>query len=309
MMDLELLRSLVSVSEHGAITEAARVLGLSQSALSRRILQLEEALGTSLLERSRRGASLTEMGRLAVAEGRDLLERYDRLRGDIAAHLRHEAGSVRIGGGATAVSFLLPRAIASFQRRHPGIRFQLKEASSNEIENDVAQERLELGIVTLPTRNRELAVRPLYDDRIVLVGAREHPLTEQRRPPLSALRDQALVGFEADSAIRRLIDGALRQAGVSVNVVMELRSIAAILQMVALTRNLAFVSELGLRGARGVRVIPLRGLAIVRSLAVIQKRSRPLSPAASAFIERLDAELGSAHRSRDGGHPPPGAAP
>jgi len=307
MMDLELLRSLVAVSEHGAITEAARILGLSQSALSRRILQLEEALGAPLLERSRRGASLTEMGRLTVAEGRDLLERYDRLRNDISAHLRHEAGCVRIGGGATAVSFLLPRAIASFQRRHPGVRFQLKETSSYEIENDVAQERLELGIVTLPTRNPELAVRPLYDDRIVLVGARDHPLTRRRRPPLSALRDQVLVGFEADSAIRRLIDGALREAGISVNVVMELRSIAAILQMVALTGNLAFVSELGLRGARGVRIISLRGLSIVRSLAIVQKQGRPLSPAAIAFIDRLEAELGSSHRSRAAAHPPLGA--
>jgi len=290
MMDLDLLRSLMAVGEHGAITEASRALGVSQPALSRRIQQLEEALGAPLLERSRRGVTLTEMGKLALREGRILLERFDRLRTDIGAHLRHEAGSVRIGGGATAVSFLLPPAIARFRRRHPGLLFQLKEASSLEIENDVAEERLELGVVTLPTANTELTVRPLRDDRIVLIAGREHPLAALRRPGVQSLHDQDLIGFEADSAIRRLIDGALREAGVAMHVVMELRSIAAILRMVALMQSLGFVSELGLRGARGIRVIPVRGLRIVRSLALIQKHGRPLSPAAQAFVELLYSE-------------------
>ena len=290
-MDLDLLRSLVVVAEHGAITEAAKVLGVSQSALSRRIQQLEEALQAPLLERSRRGATLTEMGRLTVREGRELLERYDRLRGDIAAHVHHQAGMVRIGGGATAVSFLLPPSIAHFRRRHPGILFQLKEASSREIEEDVATERLELGIVTLPTAHTELEVRRLCEDRIVLVAGRDHPLACRRRPAASGLDGQDLVGFEAASAIRRLIDGALREAGVSVRVIMELRSIPAILRMVVTMQGLAFVSELGLRGERGVRVVPLRGLSIVRSLALIQKRGRPLSPAGAAFVETLHMGL------------------
>ncbi len=103
-----------------------------------------------------------------------------------------------------------------------------------------------------------------------------------------ALRGQSLVGFEGGSAIRQLVDGALRDAGVEMNVVMELRSIAAILQMVSTTRSLAFVSELGVRaGDRLIAPIPVRGLRIVRKLAVIRKRGRPLSPAAAAFAETL----------------------
>ena len=80
---------------------------------------------------------------------------------------------------------------------------------------------------------------------------------------------QSVVGFEGGSAIRQLIDGALRDAGVEMNVVMELRSIAAILQLVATTRSLGFVSELGVRsGDHRLSAIPVRGLRIVRKLAV-----------------------------------------
>lgn len=287
-MDLIHVGSLVAVAEHGSITDAAHALGLSQPALSRRIQQLEEDLGAALLERSQRGVVLTEMGRLVRDEGAVLLERYGRMRQDVRAHMQLDTGSVRVGGGATAVSYLLPGAIDTFRRRHPGVLFHLREAGSREVAQDVLDERLELGIVTLPVSTPELRVRPLRDDRIVLVGARDHALAGGRRVGIEALQGQGLVGFEAGSEIRRLIDGALREAGVEMRVVMELRSVPAILQMVATTGSLAFVSELGVRPReRRVTPIAVRGLRIVRKLGVVQKRDRPLSPAAEAFEQAL----------------------
>lgn len=293
-MDLLLLRSLVAVAEHGAITEAAAALGVSQSALSRRIDQLEEALGAQLFERAGRGVALTSVGQLALEEGKLLVQRYDRLKARIHEHLRLDAGVVRIGGGATAVGFLLPGAIAAFRARHPGVVFQVKEAGSREIEAAVGSEELELGIVTLPTRTREVDERPLTRDRIVLVAAQDHPLARKERIDARALNGQSLVGFEAGSAIRWLIDAALREAQVEVNVVMELRSVAAILQMVETTGSLAFVSELSVvsrpaRRGRGVVPLMVRGLEIQRELALISKRGRSLSPAARAFSEQLAA--------------------
>ena len=104
---------------------------------------------------------------------------------------------------------------------------------------------------------------------------------------MQALAGLSLVGFEAGSAIRHLIDAALRDAGVEMNVVMELRSIAAIVRMVEMTGNLAFVSHVGVENERGVRVLPVRGLDIRRELAVIARRGVALSPAAEAFAKRL----------------------
>jgi LysR family cyn operon transcriptional activator len=292
-MDLTLFRSLLAVAEHGAITDAASALGLSQSALSRRIDQLEEALGAPLFERVGRGVALTAIGQIAVEEGKLLVQRYDRLRSRIHEHLRLDAGVVRIGGGATAVGFLLPGAIARFRKQHPGVVFQVKEAGSREIETAVGREELELGIVTLPTRTREVEERPLTRDRIVLVASKDHPLARRERLDARALNGQSLVGFEAGSAIRWLIDAALREAQVEVNVVMELRSVAAILQMVETTGSLAFVSELSVlsepsRGGRAVVPLAVRGLEIQRELALISKRGRSLSAAAQAFSESLE---------------------
>ena len=146
-------------------------------------------------------------------------------------------------------------------------------------------------MVTLPVQlqwSEELDVVPLVRDRIVPVAAEGHPIFEQPNLTLSSLQGVGLVGFEAGSAIRQLIDAALRQAGVQMNVLMELRSIPAILQMVSSTRSLGFVSTLSLGPSEGhIQPVDVPGLNINRELAVISKRGRPLSASADAFAQTL----------------------
>ncbi|GJL81615.1 MAG: transcriptional regulator [marine bacterium B5-7] len=281
------MRSFIAVAEAGAFTAASDRINVTQPALSRRIRQLEEYLGAQLLVRGRKGVELTEVGRLVVAESRILVARFDQLRSQVASLQGLEGGTVRIGGGATAVSFLLPEAIAGFQRSHPGIRFQLKEAGSREVARDVVDGALEIGVVTLPVHPRDLELAELRSDRIVLVAPVEHPLTRQRSISVEELSGRGFVGFEAGSAIRQLIDSALRDAGVQMQVVMELRSIAAILRMVVATGNLAFVSRLGLKGQVDVREIVVTGLRIDRKLGVITRKGGQLSPGAGAFAAHL----------------------
>lgn len=283
-MDLLLTQSLLAVAQCGTIGDAAARLGVSQSALSRRIQQFEQELGAALLERSGRGVHLTEAGRLVVTEGALLVERYSRMKSAVLEHLQLDAGTVRIGGGATAVSFLLPEAMARFRRQYPKIRFRLEEAGSRQVEAAVIEERIELGIVTLPVHSKEFDVRPLSRDRFVLVAAPEHPLAARRRLRPAELDGQDLIAFEAGSAIRQLIDDALRAADVAVNVVMEVRSIAAILRLVDSTGSLAFVSELSVGGRP---VLELQGLRVERELGLITRRGRTLSPAAAAFVAEL----------------------
>ena len=287
-MDLDLLKSLVAVSEAGAITEAASRLGLTQPALTRRIQQLEEEFGAELLSRSRKGARLTEMGVLVEREARALINRYDNLKLEVASRQSVEGGTVRIGGGAAAVSFVLPDAIASFQKAYPGVHFQVKEASSSEIATDVATGQLELGLVTLPVRTTDIEVNPLINDHVVLIAAPDNPLAQAKQVDVRELDGQNFVGFEGGSAIRQIVDSALRQAGVEINVIMELRSIPAIVQMVATTGTLAFVSDMGVRNQDLVRAIGVKGLKITRDLGLARRKSTLLSPAAERFASEFE---------------------
>ena len=287
MDDLTNLRTLLTVADAGAITEAANRLGLTQPALTRRVQQLEAEFGTTLLQRGRNGATLTDAGRIVADEGRALVERYDGLRQRVSEHASATEGTVRLGGGATAVSFVLPGAIAAFQTTYPGVHFQVKEASSSDVAEDVANGSLELGLVTLPVRKAGLEIEPLLLDNVVLIAAADHPLARKKRLSLEALDGQNFVGFEGGSAIRQIVDDALRQAGVEINVVMELRSIPAILRMVATTKSLAFVSRLGVAGQSLVREVPVQGLKVTRQLALVNRKGQQLSPAAVNFRRQL----------------------
>ena len=140
-----------------------------------------------MLNRSRHGAQLTELGRLVEREARVLIARYDSLINEVASQRGLQGGTVRVGGGATAVSFMLPDAIASFQRAFPRIHFHVKEASSSEIASDVADGRLELGLVTQPVRTAGLDINPLVDDRVVLVAAPDNPLAQTTTVPVDRL--------------------------------------------------------------------------------------------------------------------------
>jgi DNA-binding transcriptional LysR family regulator len=285
-MDLVLFRSLLAVAEAGTITDAADRVGISQSALSRRLQQLEVELGTVLLVRGRHGVALTELGRQTMDAGRSIVARYDRLRQDISDNLGLLRGTVRVGGGATVTSYLLPPCIAEFQSEHPGIRFYVKEAGSGEIAADVSAGDLELGVVTLPVPTRDLDIRELFIDEIALVARSDHELTK-RRVRVADLEGLPFVGFEPGSAIRQIIDDALGAAGIQIEVVMELRSIPSILKMVATTGSLAFVSRVSLSTEPDLRAVAVRGLSISRTMGLATRHGIPLSAPAETFAGLL----------------------
>jgi DNA-binding transcriptional LysR family regulator len=287
-MDLTLIRSLVTVADAGTITDAADRLYVSQSALSRRLQQLEGDLGAQLLVRGRHGVELTTVGREVVDVGRGMVTRFDRLRESIELQLGLGQGAVRIGGGATVTSFLLPTLIAEFQADHPDIRFYVKEAGSLEIAAAIASGELDLGVVTQPVPTRHVDVIPLFVDDIVLVARGDHPFAGRPVDP-GDLEDQPFVGFEPGSAIRQIIEDALLAVGVQIDVVMELRSIPSILQMVAATGSLAFVSAVSLPTQPGLQAVTVRRLAISRSLGLATRHGFPLPAPARAFADRLSA--------------------
>lgn len=286
-MDLVLIRSLIAVADAGSITDAAEQVHLSQSALSRRLQQLETDLGAQLLIRGRHGVEFTDLGELALEAGRTIVARYDGVRRRIAEQQDLERGVVRIGGGATVTSFMLPAAIAAFHARYPGIRFYVKEAGSREIADAVVAGDLELGVLTLPLAARDLATEVLTSDEIVLVARSDHPLAHGHEIEAGDLEGLPFVAFEPGSAIRQHIDAALRTAAVGVDVVMELRSIPTILRMVSVTGNLAFVSRASVATEPGLQVLEVRGLTIARTLALATRRDVPLSAPTGAFKAEL----------------------
>jgi LysR family cyn operon transcriptional activator len=292
-MDLNQLRAFLAVAREGHMTRAARQLHLTQPAVSAQISKLEEEVGHRLFDRTPTGMMLTEAGGLFREYVEESLLHLEngRLALDQLAGL--EKGSLSVGGGATATTYLLPPILGRFHAENPGIRFFVREQSSQQSVEDVLAGDLDLGIVTLPIKlpsgssaaSSKLEVEPWVEDEMRLIVPPAHEANARDSFEWSDLAGMPLVLFEAGSAVRDIIDRRISDAQIDVDIVMELRSIESIKQMVAQGIGSGFVSQFALgEQQEGLRCVEN---PISRELAVIYASDRTQSPAAKAFLEMM----------------------
>ncbi|GJQ29478.1 MAG: LysR family transcriptional regulator [Phycisphaerae bacterium] len=286
-MELTTLRQFREIARAGHMTRAAAALGVTQPALSASVRKLEAEVGATLLHRSRRGVELTEAGRVFLAHAEDALRAAVAAARAVREVVGLEAGSIRIGGGATATAYLLPRVIGAVRRAHPGLRFYIREAGSAAVAAAVASGELDLGIVTLPVVGAaaEALVRvPLVTDELRLIVPPNHALAGKASFRWSDVAGEALVAFEAGTAVRDMIDRAAARAGITMRVVMELRSIESITRMVAAGIGVGFVSRFAVDETRG---LSCRDGRLKRELAIVRRRDRAETPAVMAVEREL----------------------
>jgi len=305
-MELTQLRQFVAIAGAGHMTRAAEALGVTQPALSAMIKKLEGEIGADLLHRTGRGVELTEAGAVFRDHAREAIRRADAGVQAVRELVGLERGSIRLGGGPTAITYLLPPVVCAFHRQHPDLRFYIREAGSAAAAGLVLTGELDLAVVTLPITlpqgmagAGDLLAVPLVNDELRLIVPPAHPLAGRRTFRWKDLAGVPVIGFEAGSAVRSVIDQACAERGVNLNVVMELLSIESIRRMVEAGIGVAFVSRFALPPGGGLACKDGR---ILRDLAIARRRDRVPSPAAAAFERALVAALrGEGARAREPG--------
>lgn len=295
-MELTTLRYFRAIAHAGHMTRAAQALGVSQPALSAMLKKLEAHVGAELLHRTARGVTLTEAGRLFLSHAEDALRHADAGLAAVRELAGLQRGSIRLGGGATAITYLLPSVISAFRKHHPALHFYLREAASSHVAAAVLSSELDLGLVTLPVHvpgAADLLNVLTIADELLLILPPGHRLTGRKSFKWADLAGESMVGFEAGSAVRDLIDAASAAQGITLQAVMELRSIESIRSMVAAGVGIGFVSRYALPASVG---LSCRDGKLARTLALIRRRDRVPSPASAAFERTLIAALSAAPR-------------
>lgn len=268
------------------MTRAAEALRVTQPTLSAMLRRLEGELGVELFHRTAKGVEPTEAGIAFLEHAAEAVRAADRGAEAVRALAGLEAGSIRVGGGATAMGALLPEVVGRVRREHPGIRFTAREAGSAVVAQAVKAGELDLGVVTLPADGEvgaDLFTVTTIDDELRLIVPPEHRLAGRKSFRWKDVGGEPVVGFEAGSAVRAVIDAAARAGGVELDVVVELRSTQSIERMVGVGVGVGFVSKL---------VSPDAGLAcadgnLMRRLAVVRRADRVPSPAVELFEKCL----------------------
>ena len=278
------LRAFVTVGELQSFAAAAKVLHLSQPALSRRIANLEEQLGVRLFDRTTRSVALTLLGRRFLAEVRGVIDTLDRSVVGLhdVAHL--QAGDVTMGCVFSAVHHFLPGVIRSFRERNPAVMVRIVEEGADEVLASVKDGEADFALNYTGMQDPEVEFTPLLKESFVLACRRDHPLATRRSVGWADLAEHPYALVSHASRNRVLIDQALAGVGRLPRPVCEVRHVSTLIGLVDSGLAIAVVPQLTLPDAGGNVVgIPLADPAIHRTIGMIRKRGRSLSPAAEAL--------------------------
>jgi LysR family transcriptional regulator, benzoate and cis,cis-muconate-responsive activator of ben and cat genes len=257
-LELKQWRCFVTLAEIGNIRRASSLLALSQPTLSGRIKQLEEDLGYVLFDRQARGVQLTERGARLLQHAKNLLSRSNET--DEAARLIGRGAFDRLEIGVTSLAAMgfMPDALRAMAVAHPQAALALTEGSSHELEEAVAQKRLDFAVVHPPSSRDDLVLHELAKDRFMAVVSAENPLAFQSSVSASQLGAQSLIGIrrEVGPVLFDRLTAYFSRAGISAQISQCATSSISLMALVAAGAGVGLVVE-------SVRRINLQGLHFI----------------------------------------------
>ncbi len=263
------LEALITALRTGSIGEAARRLGVSQPALSKRLRQLEAVCGARLLERSPQGVVATPAGsRLATAALRVLDEVT--LLDDVIAELRGQRAPVRIASSPVVADRLLPELLAAARHDLSGLPIELTAANSGVVRRLVATGAADLGIVATGDPEADPGAPVVATDRVAVVVARDHPWASREEIGLEELAATELVLRDPRSHARILVDEVMHGRGLQIHPLVELGSSAAAVSAALETGYPAVLSDLTLRDDPRIVAVPIAGVDLSRRFVLIE---------------------------------------
>lgn len=268
--------------ELGSLTKAAEAMGFTQSGVSHLINSLEEEIGFLLLSRNRSGVKLTENGEMVLKTITEILKWNEHLDQQVAAIHGIELGTIHIGTFTSVSVNWLPGIIKGFHRDHPNITINFIEGDYREIEEWIAEGKIDCGFLSLPTREI-FDVEPLAKDQMLVLLPMDHPLSTEPFLSLTDIMDEPFIMQRkgGDDDINRVIEGTPYKPKIKYTVADDY----AIMAMVENGLGISILPELVLRGQqRNVRLI---GLAEpkYRSLGIAVNSLKNVSPATKRFLD------------------------
>jgi DNA-binding transcriptional LysR family regulator len=290
-MELSQLQVFLAVARERRFSRAAEKLYRTQSAVSQTIHKLEQELGEALFDRSSRDGVLTDAGKVLY----EYAEKLVNLRAEAAESLTElrelQKGKLVIAANEFTALYLL-RVLAEFRRLHPMIKITVERALGSRIPDDVLRYHVEFGVLSYEPQEPALHSVVVYLDQLVFVVPPKHPLASAPEISIRQLGAESFVAHIVSSPYREKVIQLFKTHKTPLHMDLELPTLQAIKQFVAMGNGVAFVPEISVESelVRGELVrIPVKELQLKRKLRLIYRRDANLSHAARAFLKVAEA--------------------
>ena len=244
-MNLSQLRTFVAVVEHGSFSAAARVLGLSQPAVTMQLQALESDLGVTLLDRRYRKVEMTEAGRALLPHARKLMAGVEDARQDLEDLSGTVSGRLTIAASTTPGQYVLPRLLGGFLKQYPDVGVTLRVFDTSGVVSHVESGEAHLGMTGAEIHGARANYERLGSDNLVMVCPPESALAKRKHPKMTELVDEPFIVREAGSGTRMVSEDSMRRDGIDpaeLRVVMELGTNEAVLSAVEGGMGIGIVS-------------------------------------------------------------------
>lgn len=288
-MDFAQIQLFRDIVQSRSISRGAAMNGVTQSAASQALQELERQLGVQLLDRSHRPLEVLPAGRLFYDFAREVLRRQQEFAALVEELKGTGGGTVRIAAIYSVGLTEMAKLEKEFYRRLPAAQLEVNYLRPEKVYEAVAEERVDIGLISYPEPTREITVLPWREETMVLACSPAHPFSGRASVSPAELEGAEFIGFDEDLPISRDVERFLREHGVRVHIASRFDNIPSMKE--ALRHGLGvsilpepMLSEDAVEGR--LRAIPLRE-HLVRPLGIIQRRRRTLPRAAQIFLSLL----------------------
>ena len=283
------VQAFIAVAEHAGFQRAAEELHISQTAVTRRLQNLESHLGVKLIERTTRSVALTAIGSDFLPQAKRLVGELSNALTEIAESGKARRGDVSIACVPTAGIQFLPRIIQEYSASFPDNRITILDHSSSAVADAVVRREAELGINLAQTHHPDLISTRLLTDQFALICRDDHPLANKKSVAWKQLASYPLIFAGEANANRSVLDQELGSSKIKLQLFYEVQRSSTALGLVAEGVAIAVVPRLAVqKGAYPrLRAVALVDPIISRALVLVTRKAAQLSPAAQALHELI----------------------
>jgi len=288
--DLRQLEYFCAVARTGSFTKAAAELGIAQPSLSEQIARLEQGLGGALFERLSRRVELTALGHSILERARALLRDASALPECLDEVRREVRGPLRVGAIPTILPYYLPMLIRSFLAAFPAVELQVREATTAELTEQVAQGQMDVAVVSLPVEGA-LVRKELFRDPLLLAVPEDHPLAAGPLVQLRRLREERLILLKDGHCLRDETLSVCQRGRARFSSQFEVDQLATIFELVKAGCGVGIVPAMGRAHAGGCRLVDIEPAAS-RRIGYVRLERRFVPRPIEAFTQHLRAAAG-----------------
>ena len=272
------------------MSKGATHCGVSQSAASQHVQELERRLGVTLFDRSKRPLELTPAGRIYNDFCRDVLRREEELALELGSLKEQVEGAVEVASIYSVGLSEMSHLQEEFAARYPTASLHVEYMRPEKVYEAVLNDTADLGLVSYPEASREVAAIPWRYEQMQVAVSPSHALAARSEVYPADLNGQTFIGFDEDLSIRREIDRFFRASGVEVHLAMHFDNIQTIKEAVALGSGISILPARTMQAeiAQGRLVaVKLDAPELVRPVGIVHRKRKKFNRATQAFLELL----------------------